>query len=143
MDLFFLLFQAAPALQMIFKLSYIPQREDFKELTPGQYEAMYAKVPEEELKTLADQRVLAFLPDDIQVYNRLINVYGDDLMILGEDEIANFEKVSEMIERYCAKSGRTFESLTDKLVYMAQVLPDVFSKGTPYAIHTSLKRPRK
>lgn len=40
MDLFFLLFQVGPAMKLIFNISYIPKYEDFKELTPGQYEAM-------------------------------------------------------------------------------------------------------
>lgn len=142
MDLFFLLFKVGPAMQMIFKISYIPQKEDFKELTPGQYRALYAKVPEEDLKTLSNQKVLAFLPDDIQVYNRLVNVYGNDLVIVGENDVATFGEVSDLIERYCTNSGRSFKSLTDKLIYMAQTLPDVFSEGTPYAIHAKLKKSR-
>lgn len=130
-------------MKLIFKISYIPNREDFKELTSGQYQAMYAKVSEEDLKTLSNQRVFAFLPDDIQVYNRVVNEYGNDLMIVGEDEVSAFEGAAETIERYCTESGRTFKSLTDKLVYMAQTLPDVFSEGTPYAIHAKLKRSHK
>ncbi len=143
MDLFFLLFEAGPAMKMIFKLSYIPQREDFKELTPKQYQAMYAKVPADELKALSNKKVLAFLPDDAKAYNKVVSVYGDDFLVVGEDEVSIFEKVSDLIESYCADSGRTFESLKDKLIYMAQTLPDVFSEGTPYAIYAKLKQSRK
>ncbi len=91
MDLFFFIFRFAPAMKLIFKISYIPNREDFKELTSGQYQAMYAKVSEEDLKTLSNQRVFAFLPDDIQVYNRVVNEYGNELMIVGVDEVSAFE----------------------------------------------------
>ena len=140
MDLFFLFFRLGPAMKLIFNISYIPKYEDFKELTPGQYQAMYAKVPEEDLKTLANQKVLAFLPDDAKVYNRLVNVYGDNLMIVGDEEVSAFEGAAELIDRYCEKSGREFETLTDRLVYMAQTLPDVFSEGTPYAIHGKCKK---
>ena len=61
-------------------------------------------------------------------------------MIVGDEEISTFERTSEMIDRYCEKSGREFETLTDRLVYMAQVLPDVFSEGTPYTIHGKCKK---
>ena len=41
MDLEFILFKAFPALKFIFKIDYIPCREDFKELTMEQYERYY------------------------------------------------------------------------------------------------------
>ncbi len=146
MDLFFLFFQAAPAIQMIFKISYIPKKEDFKELTDGQYQAMYAKMSEEDLKALSNKKVYAFLPDDIQAYNRLVNVYGNDLLVVDDNEISVFEKVASLIGQYCADSGRSFNSVPDILSYMAQMLPDAFSEGTPYEIHATLRKsgkPRK
>ncbi len=48
MDLFFFIFRFAPAMKLIFKISYIPNREDFKELTSEQYQAMYDKLSEED-----------------------------------------------------------------------------------------------
>ncbi len=143
MDLFFLFFRLAPAMKLIFKISYIPTREDFKELTPAQYRAMYAKVPEEDLKALANKKVFALLPDDIKVYNKVVNVYGNDLAIVSEDEVSAFEAAADLIEQYCNNSGKNYDSLTDKLVYMAQTLPSVFSEGTPYAIHGKIRKPRK
>lgn len=41
MDLEFILFKAYPALKFIFKIDYIPCREDFKELTMEQFERYY------------------------------------------------------------------------------------------------------
>ncbi len=143
MDLFFLFFQFGTAIKLVFEISYIPQREDFKELTHSQYQAMYTKVPEEDLKTLSNQKILAFLPDDPKVYSKVIKLYGNNLLILGEEEIPTFEATAELIEKYCSNSGRSFESLSDKLVYMAQILPEVFSEGTPYAIHGKLGNFRK
>lgn len=138
-DLFFMFLEFGPAIKLIFEISYIPNREDFKELTPDQYKAVYAKMPEEELKTLEGQKVLAFLPDDPQVYSRLYNKHGDNLMVVGSEEVSTFERVAEVIERYCENSKREFKSLTEKLVYMAEVLPDVFSKDTPYALHGKIR----
>lgn len=138
-DLHFLFFQLAPALQFIFKISHIPQEVDFKELTPAQYNSFYSKASEEDLNNLAHQRLLAFLPDDARVYNRVVNLYGDDLALVGAKELAAFKYASEYIDKCCNESGREFETLSDKLVYMAQMLPAVFTEGTPYALHGKRK----
>ncbi|MDE6027793.1 MAG: hypothetical protein K2G23_06970 [Muribaculaceae bacterium] len=122
-------------MNMIFKIGYIPKREDFKELTPQQYVAFRIKVPESERKELEKQRILAFLPENPKVYARVVKVYGNDLVIVGSEEVGTFEKVREIIDKYCEDSKHVFESETDKLIYMAKTLPDVFSEGTPFAIH--------
>lgn len=146
MDPFFVFFQLGPALQFIFKISYITQRSDFKELTTSQYQSMDQKLSEDDIQNLTNQKVFAFIPDDPKIYNKLTNLYGDNLLVVGDREISAFESAYGLIESYCNDSGREFESLTDKLVYMAQTLPDVFSEGTPYGIHgvfgrTGQKRP--
>ncbi|MDE7110230.1 MAG: hypothetical protein K2O49_09730 [Muribaculaceae bacterium] len=41
-----------------------------------------------------------------------------------------------------ASDDQVFENDTDKLVYMAKILPDVFSEGTPFSIH-ALDKPWK
>ncbi len=132
-DLNFFFFQFPPAMQMIFKLSYIPKKEDFKELTSDLYEEMYGKLSEEDSGPLNNQRVFAIIPDDEKVCDKLFEEYGNNLMIVGEDEISTFERAANAIENYCQKSGKSFESLTDKLIYVAGILPDDFSKSTPYA----------
>lgn len=43
------------------------------------------------------------------------------------------------IDLLCCKSGRKSKTLTDKLIYMAQTIPAIFSEGTPYAIHAKLR----
>ena len=143
MDLWFLLFRMGPVMKMIFNIAYIPKREDFKELTPQQYTAFRLKVPESERKYLDNQRILAFLPDDPQVYSRVVKVYGNDLMIVGSEEVEDFYKVRRIIDKYCEESKQIFENDTDKLVYMAKILPDAFSDGTPFVIHTLNKKWKK
>lgn len=140
MDLHFLFFRLFPALQFIFKLNYIPQEKDFKELTPEQYASFHKKeVDNEELKDLSDKRLYAFLPDDPKVYNRIVEMYGDNLAIIGEEDFASFAKASEYIEMCCSESGRNFDDITSKLGYMATRLPGVFTEGTQYALHGKRK----
>lgn len=139
-DIFYLCFEFAPAIRMIFNLSYIPQKEDFKELTSLQYDAFRRKANDEDAKSLLNKKILAFLPDDPIVYSRLVNTYGDDLVIVGEDEIGRFADAEYNIDLLCNKSGKKFKKLRDKLIYMAQTLPEEFSEDTPYAIHAKLSR---
>ncbi len=132
-DLNFFFFEFGPAMQLIFKLGYIPQIEDFKELTSELYEAMFKKLPEEESSPLKNKKVFALIPHDEKLREKLLEEYGNNFVIVGEDEISIFERTANAIENYCRKSGRGFESMKEKLIYMAEILPDVFSKDTPYA----------
>lgn len=143
MDLFFVLYRLAPALQYIFKLSYVPQESDFKELTPSQYAAFYRKASENDRKEMSGKKILAFLPDDVNVYNKLIKAEGNDLVIIGEDDYSAFKCASEYIDKCCVESGRKFRTLEDKLIIMAKMLPEVFMEGTPYAIHAKNKNSRR
>lgn len=129
----------APALQFIFKINYIPQKEDFKELTPAQYASFHRQGLEEEFGDIRRKRLLAFLPDEIAVYNRIVDLFGDQLVIISEDEFIAFIKAGECIDMICEQSGKSFENLTDKLSYMAKTMPSVFTEGTPYALHRKLK----
>ncbi|MDE5975263.1 MAG: hypothetical protein K2M10_07440 [Muribaculaceae bacterium] len=129
-------------MKLIFSIGYIPKREDFKELTPQQYASFRLKVPESERKDLENQRILAFLPDDPKVYSRLVKVYGNDLVIVGSDEVKSFDEVRKIIDKYCDNSKQSLDNETDKLIYMAKTLPDVFSEGTPFSIH-ALNKPWK
>ncbi|MDE7463376.1 MAG: hypothetical protein K2M88_09480 [Muribaculaceae bacterium] len=135
MDLFFMCFRMGPAMKMIFNVGYIPKKEDFKELTPQQYVAFRLKVPEAERRELENQRILAFLPDDPKVYSRVVKVYGNDMVIVGSEEVDDIFKVCNIIDNYCKESKQVFENDTAKLIYMAKTLPPVFSEGTPFALH--------
>ena len=83
------------------------------------------------------------MPDDIEANNRLVNLYGDQLLVISEDEYDAFVKASEYIDRCCSQSGLTFTNLNDKLVYLAKRLPDVFTEGTPYAFYGKSKSKQK
>lgn len=139
MDLFFLFFKLGPALKYIFELGYIPQEKDFKELTPEQYAAFHRHADEEDLKEISGKRILTLLPDDIEANNRLVNLYGDQLLVISQDEYDAFVKASEFIDRCCSQSGLTFTNLNDKLAYLAKRLPYVFTEGTPYAFYGKSK----
>ena len=109
-DLHFFFFQLTPILQFIFKISYISQEADFKELAPAQYNSFYSKASEEDLNNLAHQRLLAFLPDNAGIYNQIVNLYGDNLVLVGAKELVALKCVSEHIDKCCNESGREFES---------------------------------
>ena len=135
MDLWFLLFRMGPVIKLIFSIGYIPKREDFKELTSQQYAVFRLKVVDGEYKELENQRIFTFLPDDPKVYTRVVKVYGNDLVIVSLEEVETFDNVRNIIDRYCEDSKQVFENDTDKLIYMAKTLPDVFSEGTPFSIY--------
>lgn len=131
MDLDFLFFRLPQTLQFMFKLNYIPQKSDFKELTDEQYASFYSQEPEGS-RDSQDQKIYVFLPDEPGVYNRVINLFGDDLVIVSESELMDFHAVSNYIDNLCDKSNRHFESQTEKLTYIARILPNAFTEGTPF-----------
>ena len=139
MDLNFMFFQLPPALNLIFNISYIPQEEDFKELTPEQYQQLQLKVSEEELQNLENQKVFALIPDDPQIMARLNKLYEDELSVVSENEINIFKAAAKFIENCIKDSDEKLESINDKLSFVASHIPDVFSTGTPYAIHGQRK----
>lgn len=140
MSLDFLFFRLAPAIQFIFKINYIPQELDFKELTSEQYNSFYKKATKEDLANFINKKIFIFLPEDTNAYNRIIDLFGDNLMIVGVDEILAFKAASDYISERCSESGNSFENLSDKLSYLAQILPDAFTQGTPYSIHKTRLR---
>ena len=140
MDLDFLFFRLPAALRFIFKINYIPQEADFKELTSEQYATFYNHASDKDLSDVHDQKILAFLPEDPRVYNRLIKSFGDDMVIVSESELVSFAEASEFIDNSCNKSGKIFNTISEKLAYIAQLLPAPFSEGTPYAFHKKATR---
>lgn len=135
MDLFLFFSKLAPALRYIFQLSYIPQENDFKELTPEQHDALLKHADDAELKNISEERILTLSPDDVEVKNKLISLFGNQLPIITEDDYIAFTKASEYIDICCNESGLTFNNLNDKLTYLARILPGVFTKGTPYYVY--------
>ncbi len=85
------------------------------------------------MRILDHQKILAFMPENEKVFDKALEVYGNNYLIVGDEEVALFERTANVIENYCKESGKSFNTPTDKLKYVASILPDVFSKDTPYA----------
>ena len=133
MDLNFVFFELGPTLKLIFKLSYIPKIEDFKELTASQYDAFHAQATEEEINSIDNCRILALIPDDPAIYQRVMEVSGNNLYVITENQLAIFIKTSDIINHLVEISGREdLDTVPKKLAYIASIFPDVFSEGTPY-----------
>lgn len=132
MDFWFLISQLGPAMKIIFQIGFIPQRVDFKELPPSQCEEFYSQLPPEEVKDYEGAKILALIPDDEALSNKLREILGEQVYTIKEDQFNAFESAANLIDRYIEESGKSFDSLDEKLKYMAKTLPPVFSKGTPY-----------
>jgi hypothetical protein len=118
------LFKSATALSAVFKLGYLPKREEFYELTPEQYEKYYETERMEE----EGEKIYMLLPNDIQKYNELA---AGDVFVVSEKDLHYLENVDKIIDSYC--EDRTFETFEDKLYYVATIVPGVFSEGTKFA----------
>jgi hypothetical protein len=116
---------SAEALAVVFKLGFIPKKEELYEFTPEQYEKYY----ETENKEPTGEKIFMLLPDDIKKYNEFA---AEDVYIFMERDIAYFEKAKRAIDRYCANSDMPLETFEDKLRHTASLLPSVFSEGTNY-----------
>lgn len=124
MDIFDLFFGAGPAIQVIFKLGYIPKDTEFYELTCQQYQHYFDTIGH------TDEKVFILLPDDKEKYKEFA---VGDTYCMTESEKNSLKDGEAIIEKYCKDSGKQFNSIHEKLCYVASQLPDVFSKGTPYA----------
>ena len=133
MDLQFIFFQIGPPIKLIFNLNYIPQKGDFKELNYDFYKKLQHKMSAAEMQIVENQKLFAFIPEDEKIFNKAVEVYGKNYLIFGEEEIDLFEKTVNVIDNFCKQSGKSFDTLTEKLKYVASVLPDILSKDTPYA----------
>lgn len=124
MDAFDLLFgPVGPALNFIFSIGYIPDESDFLELTEEQYASLIRQHGEikEKIYMFSPQNPHYSLNDD---YN--------EISCLTESDLQGIREAKELIQQYCDKSNRTFETTEDKLRYMASALPEAFSNNTPY-----------
>jgi hypothetical protein len=121
------IFQQAMALNGVFRLGYIPAREEFYELTPEQYKRYY----ETEGKGMGDEdkKIFMLLPSDIKKYNELA---AGDVFVCTEEEISKFASVEKLIDKYCENSEETFETFEEKLSYVAKIVPDYCTKGTRF-----------
>jgi hypothetical protein len=121
------MFATLNGVTVIFKLGFIPKDDDLYELTPEQYEHYYATA--EGADEHYDEKIYMLLPKDPQKY---AEIASEDVFAISEKEVVLIERAEKLIERYCADSKKTFNSLDEKLRYCASVMPDVVSKGTQY-----------
>lgn len=124
MDLFDLFFRTGPALQVLFKLGYMPKDEEFYEMTCQQYQHYF------DMYGHTDEKIYLLLPEDQKKYTELA---AGDAFCMKESEKDSLKDAEKIIEEYCRKSGKQFLTFQDKLRYAATCLPDVFSKDSPYA----------
>ena len=104
-------------------LGFMPKDDDFLELTPWQYKRFY------EQNGYTEEKVYALLPKDPKHY---VESNFNELKICTESDIATLKRGWQIVENYCKKSGYTFTTDQQKLMYAATKLPDVFSKDTPF-----------
>jgi hypothetical protein len=122
------LYRQAVVLNGVFRLGYIPAKEEFYELTPEQYERYYeteGKGSEEK-----DEKIFMLLPKDIKKYNELA---AGDVFVCTEQEISELVSAEKLIDKYCEHSGKIFETLDEKLYYIAQIVPDYYTEDTKFA----------
>lgn len=124
MNLFDLFFVTGPAIQVIFKLGYVPKDEEFYELTYQQYQRYF------ETFEATDEKIFMLLPDERQKYKVFA---ANDVFCMTESEKESLKRGEAVIEKYCEDSHQQFNNYHEKLCYAASVLPDVFSKDTPYS----------
>lgn len=123
MNAFDLLFgPTGSALKYIFTIGYIPSQDDFLELTEQQYVAYVKQCGE------TNERIFMFSP---QRPTLLMDDYNE-ISCLSESDIQGFDAAAELIQLYCDKEDKIFDTTEKKLRLMASRLPDVFTKGTTY-----------
>ena len=119
-------FSAAAGIQKIFKFGFVPEDDELFELTYEQYQAYYDRAEEE---VNSNEKIYMLLPKDTQKYGAFA---ADDVFVLTESDIMTLKTAESIIESYCEKSEKTFNSFEEKLYYVASQMPDVFSKRTKF-----------
>lgn len=114
-----LFFSIAPAIKVIFQLGYEPKRKYFYELTNEQYE----RLKRENIDI--SSKLYLILPDEYkhQTY---------DAFVVTEHEKESLLKASIVVSNYCNKSDVTFKNYGEKLKYVSNLLPPVFTENSNY-----------
>lgn len=108
-------------MQEIFRLGFIPQEDNFLELTDEQYAQFHAKEGE------SDERIFMLVSNNPHI---AIAEGENEISIVTESEKNYFASTAEIIKNYC--KDQPFASDEEKLRYAASKLPDCFTKGTRY-----------
>jgi hypothetical protein len=127
MNSFLDLFAPIKGAMIIFRLGYIPKECEFFELTSDQYRHFYETA--EGADEHQDEKLFMILPEDPKKYDEIAS---GDALVLSEKNIDDVKQAVDLIEKYCADSGKVFFSLEEKLCYCASRLPSVATEGTKY-----------
>ena len=126
-----LFFNIAPAISALFKLGFEPKEECFYELTNDQYEQL-REDGEDITETL-----YMILPEESKYLD-------NEVIVVNEQEKNSLLKAKKVIENYCEKDGKVFNSYQDKLTYVSNLLPPVFTKDSNFRMcHLKLVEPNK
>lgn len=119
---FDLLFRVGPAVKAIFELGYEPKEELFHEVTADQYKQL-----EKEGEYITSKAWYTILPED-QKFN------VPELLIVDEEEKKDLIYAVKYINDLCKKSEEceNFSDYEEKLQYVANVLPPLFSESSNY-----------
>ena len=114
-----LFFNTAPAILAIFQLGFEPKEECFYELTNEQYEQLRA-----EGENVAEAWYM-ILPKEYKYLT-------PEAIIATEQQKISLIKAAKVIENYCKNSGKTFYKYEDKLKYVSNLLPPIFTKESKF-----------
>ncbi len=114
-----LLFNIAPVTKIIFQLGYEPKDNYFYELTDEQYE----RLKNDNFDISSTWYLI--LPDEYkyQTYEALV---------VTEQEMNDLLEASKVIERYCDKSEKSFKTYEEKLNFVSNLLPPIFTDSSSY-----------
>ncbi len=114
-----LFFNTGPAISAIFQLGFEPKEEYFYELTNEQYEQLKA-----DGEDITDTWYM-ILPKEYkhQTY---------EVITVNEQQKNSLLKAASVIENYCKDNDRLFNNYTDKLKYVSNLLPPVFTKDSKF-----------
>jgi hypothetical protein len=118
--------KSAEALKIVFQLGYMPEKDEFYELTPEQYEQYYKTEGQHDAR---DRKIFMLLPHDAKKYNEIAS---EEVFVVTEQEMSYFDNAGRIIESYCKNSDTPFDSFEDKLYYVAKLVPDVCVEGTKF-----------
>ena len=114
-----LFFNTAPAISAIFQLGFELKEEYFYELTNEQYEQLRAEGED------ITETWYMILPEECKYQT-------NEAIVVSEQEKNRLIKAAKIIENYCQKSDKVFNDYYDKLKYVSNLLPPVFTKDSKF-----------
>lgn len=114
---FDLFFDTGRSIQAIFKLGFIPRDEDYRNMTEEELAAYKKAIPDENEEMYI-----------LQTEGK--NVASDGLICISETERSMLNDGVQVIQNYL--KGMEFENDEKALAFVADRMPDVFSKGSRF-----------